>query len=80
MLIRLVTKVDFYQNVCYNNNMTNTKQHWTAHLEEDPDTGDLLLPFPPDVLGQLGWREGDTLTWTVKTNGSIILSKKAKDD
>jgi formylmethanofuran dehydrogenase subunit D len=60
--------------------MTNTKQPWTAHLEEDPDTGDLLLPFPPDMLEQLGWREGDTLTWTVKTNGSIILSKKAKDD
>jgi hypothetical protein len=80
MLIRLHTKVDFYQNVCYNNNMTNTKQPWTAHLEEDPDTGDLLLPFPPDMLEQLGWREGDTLTWTVKTNGSIILSKKAKDD
>jgi hypothetical protein len=60
--------------------MTNTKQHWTAHLQEDPETGDLLLPFPPDALEKLGWAEGDTLTWTVKTNGSIILSKKAKDD
>ena len=60
--------------------MTNTKQPWTVHLEEDPNTGDLLLPFPPDMLEQLGWAEGDTLTWTVKTNGSIILSKKAKDD
>lgn len=60
--------------------MTNIKQHWTAHLEEDPETGDLLLPFPPEALEKLGWVEGDTLTWTVKTSGSIILSKKAKDD
>jgi antitoxin component of MazEF toxin-antitoxin module len=52
---------------------------FTAHLEEDPDTGDLLLPFPPEALKTLGWVEGDVLTWTVKTNGSIILSKKAKD-
>ena len=80
MLIRLHTKVDFYQNVCYNNNMTNTKQHWTVHLEEDSETGDLLLPFPPDLLEQLGWSEGDTLTWTVNPGGGIVLSKKAKND
>ena len=60
--------------------MTNTKQHWTVHLEEDPETGDLLLPFPPDMLEQLGWSEGDTLTWTVNPSGGIVLSKKAKND
>jgi antitoxin component of MazEF toxin-antitoxin module len=53
---------------------------FTAHLEEDPITGELLLPFPSEALEKLGWTEGDVLTWTVKTNGSIILSKKAKDD
>lgn len=53
---------------------------FTAYLEEDPNTGELILPFPPEALEKLGWGEGDTLTWTVKTNGSIILSKKAKDD
>ena len=53
---------------------------FTAYLEEDPETGELLLPFPPEALKKLGWIEGDILTWTVKTNGSIILSKKAKDD
>ena len=57
-----------------------TQKSWTVILEEDPDTGDLVLPFTPDMLAQVGWEFGDTLTWTVKTNGSIILSKKAKDD
>jgi antitoxin component of MazEF toxin-antitoxin module len=52
----------------------------TVILEEDPDTGDLIMPIPQDMLDSLGWKEGDTLTWTIKTNGSIILSKKATDD
>ena len=55
----------------------NTKQSWTVQLEEDPETGEVILPFPPDALESVGWAEGDTLTWTVKSNGSIILSKKA---
>ena len=60
--------------------MTHTNQRWTVHLEEDPETGDLLLPFPPDLLEQLGWSEGDTLTWTVNLGGGIVLSKKAEND
>lgn len=51
-----------------------------VNLIEDPDTGDIIMPIPDDMCEQLGWKIGDTLTWTVKTNGTIILSKKAKDD
>jgi bifunctional DNA-binding transcriptional regulator/antitoxin component of YhaV-PrlF toxin-antitoxin module len=47
---------------------------WTVTLEEDGE--DLILPFPPDLLEQTGWKEGDTLLWDVKEDGSIILSKK----
>ena len=52
------------------------RERWTLTIEEDPETGDLMLPFTEEILSTLGWKEGDTLTWTVKTNGSIILSKK----
>ena len=52
------------------------RTHWTMTIEEDPETGDLMLPFSDEMLSSLGWKEGDVLTWTVKTNGSIILSKK----
>ena len=52
------------------------RTHWTMKIEEDPETGDLMLPFSDEMLTSLGWKEGDVLTWTVKTNGSIILSKK----
>lgn len=57
-----------------------TRKIYTAIIEEDPETGDAVLPFPPEMLEELGWVEGDTLTWTYKTNGSIILSKKAVDE
>jgi bifunctional DNA-binding transcriptional regulator/antitoxin component of YhaV-PrlF toxin-antitoxin module len=53
---------------------------WTITPEEDPETGDLIITFPPEALAEVGWKEGDVLTWTMKTNGSIILSKKDEDE
>ena len=29
--------------------------------QEDPETGDLILPIPPPVLAKMGWKEGDEL-------------------
>jgi hypothetical protein len=52
----------------------------TVILEEDPETGELIMPISEDMWEKLGWQVGDTLTWTVKLNGSIIISKKAIDD
>ena len=49
---------------------------WTVELVEDPETGELLLPFPPDFLAQVGWDFGDSLIWDLQDDGSIILSKK----
>jgi hypothetical protein len=57
-----------------------TKKLWTIIPEEDPQTGDLVITFPPEALEEVGWKEGDILTWTMKTNGSIILSKKENDE
>ena len=27
--------------------------------QEDPETGDMLIPIPPHLLKELGWKEGD---------------------
>jgi len=52
--------------------------HYTITVEEDPDTKDLLLPLPEEVLIELNLVEGDTLTWEDAGNGSFILTKKSK--
>jgi len=55
------------------------KKNWTITLEEDEETKDLILPFPPELLEQLGWQEGDIIKWSDTGEGSFILSK-AKDE
>jgi bifunctional DNA-binding transcriptional regulator/antitoxin component of YhaV-PrlF toxin-antitoxin module len=49
---------------------------WTINVEEDPETGDGIITFPPDLLEEAGWKEGDTLIWTDNNNGSWTLTKK----
>jgi hypothetical protein len=55
-----------------------TDAKWTVNIEEDPDTGDLLLPFPEDMLASMGWQEGDTLSWNIDENNNITLTKVSK--
>lgn len=46
-------------------------------VQEDPETGDLILPLPEGMCDKLGWDVGDTLSWnkTASGDGSFILSK-----
>lgn len=46
--------------------------------EEDPVTGDIILPIPTELLEKMGWSEGDTLEWKQADNGSWVLTKKVK--
>jgi len=48
---------------------------WTITVEEDPETGDYILPFPEDFLKEAGWQEGDTLEWIDNTDGSWTIKK-----
>ena len=48
----------------------------TIKVEEDPETGDLVLPLPTELLNQMGWDFGDTLIWDDNHDGSFTLSKK----
>jgi len=49
---------------------------WIVTLEEDPETGDLILPLSDEILEGTGWKTGDTLEWIDNKNGSWILRKK----
>jgi hypothetical protein len=51
---------------------------WSITIEEDPETGDLILPLPQDLLDLQGWTEGDILEWVDNKNGSWSLVKSEK--
>ena len=54
------------------------KNKWTVKVEEDPMTGDLMLPLPEDLLKLQGWKPGDVLVWKDNSDGTWTLSKKDK--
>jgi len=43
--------------------------------QEDPETGDVLIPIPPNLLKELGWKEGDDVDFSIDDKGRIILKK-----
>lgn len=49
---------------------------WTLAIEQDPETGDLILPFTQEILDELQWKEGDVLEWIDNKDGSWSLEKK----
>jgi len=49
---------------------------WTLTIEQDTETGDLVLPFTDEILAELGWKEGDVLDWVDNQDGSWSLVKK----
>jgi hypothetical protein len=49
---------------------------WTIIVEEDPETGELLLPFSDELLEQVGWKIGDTIEWIDNKDGTWTMRKK----
>lgn len=56
--------------------MTTTSKRWLLTVDEDAETGDSILTFPPDFLKEAGWKEGDTIEWIDLEDGSWQLKKK----
>jgi len=57
--------------------MNTPETTWIVELEEDPETGDLIMPLPDELIKAQGWEIGDTLTWDIdESTGSVSLSKK----
>ena len=53
---------------------------WVATLQEDPATGDLILPLPDDLMKSQGFEIGDILKWKDNKDGSFSISKKASEE
>jgi hypothetical protein len=56
-------------------NPAQTNLRYEVITQEDPETGDLIIPIPPQVLLQLGWKEGDEIKFDVGQDGKIYIKK-----
>lgn len=55
---------------------TKNRKIWTVTLEEAKDgSGDLVLPFPKDMLDEVGWNTGDNIKWIDRNDGTWEIRK-----
>jgi len=52
---------------------------FTSKVVEICDNGDAIIELPPDLLEEMGWKEGDTLDISEK-DGKIIIKKIDEED
>ena len=52
---------------------------WIIDVQEDPETGELFMELPPDLLKSQGWVEGTELTWAVDDATGDVSLKKSND-
>lgn len=45
-----------------------------VRLERDPETGDLVLVFPPGFVKKQGWKSGDNISLDLREQKSAILN------
>ncbi len=53
----------------------SSNQSWTATVQED-EHGELFIVFPEDLVQQLAWKDGDTVVWNIREDGSITVTKQ----
>lgn len=54
--------------------MTNSVRYEVI-TQEDPESGDLIIPLPIPLLKSLGWKEGDDVSIEIGTDGQLYLKK-----
>lgn len=59
--------------------MQATGKVYTGIVIQD-ENGELMLQFSPEMINELGWREGDTIVWDIDENGGPILARKIKPE
>jgi bifunctional DNA-binding transcriptional regulator/antitoxin component of YhaV-PrlF toxin-antitoxin module len=57
--------------------MTQENIRYEVFTEEDDD-GNIILPFPLELLEKMGWKEGDTLEFAQNVDGTWIIKKVVK--
>lgn len=60
------------------NNPAKQYHSYEVMTQEDPETGDVIVPIPPQVLKELGWKEGDEMDIQLDSSGKVIIKKVDK--
>lgn len=67
-----MTKPSLYRKI--------SDKQWVITVQENNETKELFLEFPPDALNQAGWDTGDTIIWEELDHGAFRIVKKDKDE
>lgn len=59
--------------------LTEALKTWVVTTEEDPNSGDVILPLPEELLNQLNWTEDNDIEFKTNLDGSFTLSKKQQE-
>lgn len=54
----------------------NNSVRYEVIPQEDPKTGDMIIPLPEPILKQMGWKEGDDVEVDIHADGTLTLKKK----
>ena len=57
------------------NNPAKENIRYEVITQEDPETGDMIIPLPPQLFRQLGWKEGDNIDFQIDDKGKVIIKK-----
>ena len=55
-----------------------SNKNWTVVVEEDEQTGDLILPLNDEILEEVGLSVGDNVEWIDRGDGSWMIQKAEK--
>lgn len=56
-------------------NKPTNQMRYEVIIQEDPESGDVILPIPQPVLDELGWTEGTEIEIDIDNSGAIIVKK-----
>lgn len=56
-------------------NSGSVKKCWIETVQQD-ENGELVLPFPQELLDEVGWRPGDNLEWVDRGDGTWEIRQK----
>ena len=56
----------------------DNRKQWSVQVEEDPETKELLLPLPDELLSHMGWTTATELNWSIDEQGQVSIFHDAK--